>query len=130
MIQNLGYLDSATTGSLELIALCDEIVGWLRRYLRKIEVDEQSLSLGLIREIGPDGWFLESEDTVSHLREDWVPRLFDRAGYETWEEEGRMTLEQRANRLVKTIIAEHRAPSLPEAIRRVLSNYLADSPAG
>ena len=128
LVQNVGYLDSALTGSLELMVLGDELIGWLRRYFRDIEVSPESLCLDLIREAGPDGDYLASEDTVRRLREEWQPALFDRSSYETWAGSGAATLEQRANRKARRLIAEHRAPPLPERTRAALSR-LADAPA-
>jgi trimethylamine--corrinoid protein Co-methyltransferase len=127
LVQNVGYLDSALTGSLELMVLCDEIVGWLRRYLRDIEVSEESLGLQMIREAGPDGDYLAAEDTVRRLGEEWQPALFDRSSYETWAEDGKTTLEQRANRKVRRLIAEHRSPPLPEPTCAALTR-LAGAP--
>ena len=121
LVQNIGYLDSALTGSLELMVLGDELIGWLRRYLRDIEVSPESLCLDLIREAGPDGDYLAAEDTVRRLREEWQPGLFDRSSYETWAGEGQTTLESRANRKARRLIAEHRAPALPERTRAALS---------
>lgn len=120
LVQNAGYLDSALTGSLELVVLCDELIGWLRRYLRDIEVSGRTLALQAIREAGPDGDFLAAEDTLAGLREEWKPGLFDRSSYETWEAAGAATLEQRANRKARALIAEHRAEPLPEAVRAEL----------
>ena len=121
LVQNAGYLDSALTGSLELMVLCDELIGWLRRYLRDIEVSEETLSLAAIREAGPDGDFLAAEDTVARLREEWQPTLFDRASWEAWREAGGTTLEQRANGKVQAILREHRAEPLPAAVRAELA---------
>jgi trimethylamine--corrinoid protein Co-methyltransferase len=121
MVQNIGYLDSAMTGCLELMVLANEIVGWLRRFLRDIDVSRESLAVDLIRQVGPDGDFLETEDTVRRLREDWLPSLFDRAGYETWAAEGMTDLGGRANRQVRKILREHRAEPLPQGTRDVLA---------
>ena len=125
MIQNIGYLDSAMTGSMELMVLCDEIIGWIKRYLRDIEVSEETLALETIRQVGPDGDFLGTEHTVSHLRDDWMPALFDRASYQAWAEEGRTTLEQRANRKVRSVLQDHPADPLPEGVRAALETFLA-----
>jgi trimethylamine--corrinoid protein Co-methyltransferase len=54
LIHDIGYLDCAMTGSLELVAFCDEIISWLRRYLRKLEISEETLALDLIHEVGPE----------------------------------------------------------------------------
>lgn len=120
LVQNVGYLDSALTGSLELMVLGDELIGWLKRYLRDIEVSEESLGLELIAQVGPDGDFLGTEDTVRRLREDWQPALFDRSSFEEWEQEGGASLEQRANRRVRNILESHRAPPLSAPVRRAL----------
>jgi len=69
LIHDIGYLDCAMTGSLELVVFCDEMVGWLRRYLRKLDISEETLALDLIHEVGPDGHFLETEHTLRHVRE-------------------------------------------------------------
>ncbi len=116
LIHDLGYLDCGMTGSLELVAFCDEIIGWLRRYLRELEICEETLALDLIHEIGPDGQFLDTEHTLRHFREDWVPSLSDRLDYDRWAAKGSTTLQQRANQKVREMIETHRAERLPEDV--------------
>jgi trimethylamine--corrinoid protein Co-methyltransferase len=116
LIHDIGYLDCAMTGSLELVHFCDEIIGWLRKYFTKLEISEDTLALDLIHEIGPDDQFLESDHTFNHVREDWNPSLMDRLDFHRWAEEGSTTLEERANRKVKQIIENHRAEPLPNNI--------------
>jgi trimethylamine--corrinoid protein Co-methyltransferase len=116
LVHDIGYLDCAMTGSLELVALCDEIIGWLRRYFRPLDINEDTLALDLIHEVGPDGHFVETDHTLRHVREDWIPSLFDRRNYQRWSADGATTFEQRANRKVKDVLASHCAPSLPTGI--------------
>ena len=116
LIHDVGYLDCAMTGSLELVAFCDEIIGWLRRYLRKLEITEETLALDLIHETGPDGHFLETAHTLRHVRDDWLPTLSDRSAHHRWAAEGATTLQQRANKSVRQIIESHRAEPLPEDV--------------
>ncbi len=116
LIHDIGYLDCAMTGSLELVHLCNEIIGWLRRYFSSLEINEDTLALDLIHEIGPDGHFLEADHTYKYVREDWNPTIIDRLDYHRWVEEGSTTLEERANKKVREIIADHRADPLPEDV--------------
>jgi trimethylamine--corrinoid protein Co-methyltransferase len=116
LIHDVGYLDCAMTGSLEFVAFCDEVIGWLRRYFRKLEIDEDTLALDLIHQIGPDGHFVETEHTLRHVREDWVPTLMDRFDYHRWEAKGATTLQQRANRKVRELMESHRAEPLPNEV--------------
>jgi trimethylamine--corrinoid protein Co-methyltransferase len=58
IIHDLGYLDCAMTGSLELVAFCDEIVEWIKRYWQPLEITQETLALDLIHAVVPDGHFL------------------------------------------------------------------------
>ena len=124
LIHDVGYLDCAMTGSLELVAFCDEIIGWLRRYLRKLEISEETLALDLIHEIGPDGHFLETEHTLRHAHEDWLPTVFDRFDYHRWLAEGATMLQQRVNQKVREIIQSHRAQPLPGGVVGSISSIV------
>ncbi len=123
LIHDIGYLDCAMTGSLELVLFSNEIIGWLQRYLRKLEISEETLALDLIHEIGPDGHFLETEHTYRHVREDWRPTLMDRFDFHRWAASGSTTLQQRANEKVREIIENHRADPLAEDVAKSINSY-------
>jgi trimethylamine--corrinoid protein Co-methyltransferase len=124
LIHDIGYLDSAMTGSPELVVLCDEIIGWLRRYCRELEITEETLALDEIHALGPDGHFLESAHTLRHIREDWRPTLMDRSNFHRWAENGSRTLQERANQKVLELIAESHAPALPGDVRSKIETVL------
>jgi trimethylamine--corrinoid protein Co-methyltransferase len=126
LIHDIGLLDSGMTGSLELVALCDELIGWLRQYLRHLEISEETLAIDLIDRLGPDGNFLETEHTLSHCREVWRPSLFDRFDYRRWAAKGNLTLEERANRKVREILDHHRAEPLEPGVRLAIDKIVND----
>ena len=129
LIHDVGYLDCAMTGSLELVYFNNEIIGWLRKYLRNLEINEDTLALDLIHEIGPDGNFLETEHTYKHVREDWRPTLLDRLDYPRWADQGSKTVQERAKDKVKEIIKNHRAAPLPEDVVQKLNDFaMQDNP--
>jgi trimethylamine--corrinoid protein Co-methyltransferase len=125
LIHDVGYLDCAMTGSLEFVAFCDELIGWLRRYLRPLEITEETLALDLIHEIGPDGHFMESRHTLRHVREDWCPTLFDRLDFHRWAAQGATTLQERARRKVEAILVGHRAEPLSSAALEAIEAIVA-----
>jgi trimethylamine--corrinoid protein Co-methyltransferase len=124
LIHDVGYLDCAMTGCLELVAFCNEVISWLRRYLRDLEITEETLALDLIDELGPDGHFLYSDHTYRHVRESWEPTLRDRLDYERWAAEGATTLQERANAKVREILKEHRAEPLPKDVVERLNEII------
>ncbi len=116
LVHDVGYLDCAMTGSLELVAFCDEIIEWVRRYTRRVEINEETLALDLIDQIGPDGTFLDTEHTLKYVREEWRPKLIDRRSYQRWKERGATTLQQRANQKVRQILETHRSEPFPDDV--------------
>jgi len=116
LIHDIGYLDSAMTGSLELVVYCNEVISWLKGYFKKPEITEETLALDLIHDIGPDGFFLEAEHTYRHVFQGWSPTLLDRKSYTQWAEEGKTSLQIRANHLAKEILHNHQVEPLPTSV--------------
>ena len=125
LIHDLGYLESGLTTSLAQVAVCDEIVGWIRRFLAPVEVADETLALDLVEERGPTGQFLNTKHTQRHWRERWYPGLFERASYGVWRDAGSRSLAERAAQHVATILAGHVVKPLPsesrDEIRSVVS---------
>lgn len=120
MIHDVGYLDSAFTGSLSHLVLCNDIIGWVRRVMAPVEIDDEALALDVIDEVGPGGVFLTHKHTRRHARERFQPRLFDRGSYDDWLARGGLDATQRAAAQVDEILASHRPEPLPGDVRRAL----------
>ncbi len=92
-------------------------------------IDDETLALDEIHKVGPDGEYIHSEHTRQHYKERYYPQLLDRRNYETWAQKGSKTLAERAARQVEGILAQHRAPQLPERVRGQLREIVARSEA-
>jgi trimethylamine--corrinoid protein Co-methyltransferase len=117
LIHDLGYLESGLTFSLPQLVICEEIVGWIRAFLKGVEVSEETLALEVIGQTGPEGHYLNKEHTRRHFREAWYPRLFDHQDYKTWKDRGGKTLGERAAERVEEILKEHKPEPLPDDVR-------------
>jgi trimethylamine--corrinoid protein Co-methyltransferase len=112
LVHDLGYLESGMTGSLAQLVVCAEVVSWLRHLQRPIVVDDETLALDLVDELGPGGQFLAAGHTRRHFREHWYSSLFERQTREAWEADGGGTLAERAARRVDQVLAS--APPVRE----------------
>ena len=102
LIWGLGQLESEKTISLARLVLDDETVSFCRRYQRGFAVDEETLQLKLIKEVGIGGSFLETEHTLLNFREHlWEPGILNRKPRERCPE----PLEQAARRRAEELIA-------------------------
>lgn len=104
VVHDLGYLESGLTYSFAQLAICDEIVGWLRHLRAPYDTSDEALALDLIDEVGADGQFLAARHTLRHFRELYYPNLFERATYEVWREKDGGTLADRAGDRVDQIL--------------------------
>jgi trimethylamine--corrinoid protein Co-methyltransferase len=125
IVHDLGYLDSAMTGCLELVAFSDEVIEWIKHYWQPLEINAETLALDLIHATAPDGHFLESDHTLKHFRDLWTPTLFNRQDFEKWNNQGSRTLQQNANQRVREIIGSHRAEALAPDVVAKLDDIVA-----
>jgi trimethylamine--corrinoid protein Co-methyltransferase len=107
LVHDLGYLESGLTFSLAQLAICDEIVGWMRGYIAPVDLSDEALALDLIDERGPTGQYMNTKHTQRNWRKRWYPQLFDRATFGDWSRAGSTTLAERAAQRVAKILAEH-----------------------
>lgn len=125
LCHDVGYTESGLTGSILQTAMMDEAIGYSRRITRGIEVNEDTLAVGAIHNVGPNGHYLREENTRKYYKtEYWYPALCDRRNYEEWEMMGKTTMSDRVIARVHDILATHQAsPIKPEtepAIQQVL----------
>jgi len=120
IVHDLGYLESGLSGSLAHLVICDEVLGWIEHFVRGVEINDETLALDLIDEVGPDGQFLDSDHTLKHFRERWYPKLFDRDNYDGWMAKGSKSLGERAAARVASILSEHRPEPLPDDVTRAV----------
>ena len=124
LVHDLGYLESGKCFSPQMLVLCDELAGFIRHFLQGIEVNEETLALELIAELGPDGDYLGSEHTLRHFREGWQPVLFDRLHFEGWAQAGRKSLMERSGQRIAELLGAHKPPGLSPGIRRNIEEAL------
>lgn len=116
LIHDVGYMDNGTTGALDQLVICHEMIGWIKQYMKEIAVDAENLALDLIDEVvRNDSDFLQTQHTLEHFREDFYPELTERQNYDTWQEQGSTTLRERAAKKVDQLLKEHRPVPLTAA---------------
>ena len=120
LIHDVGYMDSGTTTALTQVVICHEIIAWIKQYMKGLVIDEESLALHVVEEVGTDGNFIETEHTLRHFKEDEYPELRDHRRYDDWLALGGTTLKDRASEKVEKLLAEHEPPPLDEGIRKAL----------
>lgn len=120
LVHDVGYINNGLTTSFEQLVVSNEVIGMVRRITQGLEINEETMALDLIDEIGPGGEFLTSEHTLRHFKENWFPKLISRSPYEKWEQEGKKDLATRANEKARYILENHTPKPLDEQIKEKL----------
>lgn len=125
LIHDVGFTDLGMTGSLDQLVMCDEIIGMVRRMMVGVEVNQDTLAVDVLDEVGPGAQFLGVEHTFKHFRERvWYPTLIDRRSYSDWERDGKKTMGERVREKVKNILSTHSPKLLPERTVKVLDQIV------
>jgi trimethylamine--corrinoid protein Co-methyltransferase len=118
IIHDVGFMDAGLQGSLALIAIADDVLGFLRAATAGVVVDDETLALDVVEELGPTGNYLTHDHTLKHFRKAYYSRLADKRQYSQWAERGATTMEQRAAEQVEEIVSSHEPQPLPPDIQR------------
>lgn len=125
LVHDVGYMESASTGSLEQIAMVDEIVGMIKKFTDGIEVNDYTLALDVIDEVGPEGDHLTHEHTMDNFKEvAWHPTLMDRDVPDTWMDKGSKSMEERLRKKVQEILEDHEPEPLPEETKEKIDTVI------
>jgi len=125
MLSGAGLLHAAAIFSLEELVLDAELFGLIAHMAQPLVVDAEAIAEELIDAVGPHGDYLSEEHTVRHMRELWMPKLFERGPWEDWEVGGRRGSRERAAERVRAILDTHRATPLPGRVADELDRIVA-----
>lgn len=116
-VHDAGLMYHATMISPEMIVLSNEIIDMGKSLMRGIVINNETLPLGLIEQVGPRNSFLSESHTLEHFREFWVPRIFDRSRTRTKDAKN---CEDLLNQETIRILETHEPKPLPEDLVREL----------
>lgn len=119
--------------SLIELALDAEIASYVAATQAGVPIDDETLAVEVIEQVGIAGNYLGEKHTRRHMRDVWRPRFFDRLPYEQWVREGRRESSDLATEWVDRTLKEHTAqaldPSLVAELDRIARRYAASHDA-
>jgi len=124
IVHDVGFMDAGMQGSLQTMTISNEILGFLRAAIAGIVVNDETLALDVIEELGPTGSYLGHDHTLRHYKEPYYSKLLDKNPHSVWEKRGATTMEQRATKMVDDILAKHKVEPLPEDIQKAIHHVV------
>jgi len=126
LIHDVGYLESGLLGSLDMLVLSNEAISMVKRIMRGISVNQETLAVDVISRVGPGGHFLDDDHTISHFKKEiWIPELIDRSNLEEWSRAGHKNMGDRVRQRVHQILETHHPQPLEEKMIHELKAIIA-----
>ena len=126
LYQGAGWLEGGLTASYEKLIVDAEILQMMSEVVQPLVVDDDSLGLGAIAEVGPGGHFFGTAHTLERYETAFYrPIVSDWRNYETWADDGRRTATERANAIWKRLLAEFEPPALPADRAEAITDFVA-----
>ncbi len=120
-----GWQEGGLVASYEKFVADIDMCQIIAESLRPIMVDDAELALDAITEVGPGGHFFGVDHTLErYATAFYEPLLFSRATYEQWDEEGRLSTEQRANAVWKQVLADYQPPPIDDAVVAEMNDFV------
>jgi len=98
------------------LVMDNEFARMIKHTVQGIPVNDETLAVDAIHEIGIGKDFLSHQSTYDHMRSLSHPKLIDRKTREDWESEGRTDIHQRALAEAKQILETYTPEPLEESV--------------
>lgn len=111
----IGQVENGFVFSFRQLVLDHEIVAFAKRLLAGMEVDDDTLAVATIEDVGPGGDFLTVPHTVEHFRRElWSTDIGEHMSHGTEQGKAHLRAEENALEQARRILATHDPHPLTE----------------
>ncbi|MCL4298604.1 MAG: trimethylamine methyltransferase family protein [Anaerolineae bacterium] len=122
----IGWLEGGLTASYEKFIIDAENLAMFAHFLRGFEINEETLALDMIAEVGPGGHHFGTPHTQARFSTEFYESfLADRLSYQTWFEAGSFDAAKRAHLIWKELLNQYEAPPMDPGLAEALRDYVA-----
>lgn len=121
-------LELGITFCFEQFVIDNEIARMIKRAVQGIDVDDDTLAVDVIAQVGAGGDFLMQEHTMRYMRDvQSQPGLIDRRMRNAWLEAGGRNLTEAAHEEALSILTSYKPEPLPEDVSKRLRNIVEEA---
>jgi len=125
LMHGAGWMEGGLHASLEKMLVDADLLQMVATMLEPVVVDDDTLAVDTIEQVGPGGHFFGTAHTQARFRDAFYrPILSDWRNYESWEEAGRPTADQKAHQLVGRYLDAYEPPAMDPAVQAELRAFV------
>lgn len=122
-----GVMNSFNTLSYEKYLLDEQNIEMLMKIVNGMTIHTDDEELENISEVGPGGQYIGEEHTMDYMNEElYMPKLYNKMGYASWEKNGKKDATQLANEKIDERIESFECPSLSKEQEGILKEYIGN----
>jgi trimethylamine--corrinoid protein Co-methyltransferase len=129
VVGGAGTLGAGAAFGAQQLVMDGEIFAWNAAIAAGITVDEETIALDVIAQVGIGGNYLGQRHTRRHMKEVWRPRLLDRSMWDAWVSSGREGPYEKATAHARALVEDHRVAALSPEVEATLARLVA-KPSG
>lgn len=124
-LHSAGWLEGGLVSSFEKFVMdCDQL-GMLQAMAKGVDLSENGQAMDAIAEVGPGSHYLGCNHTQNNFETAFYrSNITDNNSFEQWEIEGKLRLEERANKVARSWIENHVAPPMDPDIKAKLEAFV------
>ena len=121
-------LDNGMTFSFPQLIIDNEFAKMIKQVCMGIPVNDETLAVDEIHEVGPAGEFLTRDNTAMLFKElRSIPKFIDRNPRSSWEEAGCPDILKRAEEEARYILDNYKPDPLPETTREEIRTIVDEA---
>lgn len=131
VVYGAGCLESGLTFDYAKMMMDAEMIRNIYQVIRGIPVNDETIALDVMQEVGPGGEYMTHMHTFQHMKGLSQSQLFDRRNRAAWlESSGGKDLTERAYEAAKKVLETHKPVPLrqgaAEAMKSIIDDYEAE----
>lgn len=120
-------LEMGVTFDFGQLVMDNEFARMIKHAVQGIPVNDETLAVDVIKEVGPFKDFLSHKHTLRHMRSQSQPVLIDRRRRSKWEQAGGTDIYQRATEKAREILETHKPEPLPDSVLSRLRSIVEET---
>jgi trimethylamine---corrinoid protein Co-methyltransferase len=122
ILHSVGLLENYMTMSYEKFIIDDEMLGMIRNFADRFPVNEDTLAVDTIINVGSGGNYISEEHTFRHMKDMRIPVISSRQNYAGATE--LTDTAQRAHEFCKKVLQDYKSPGLDEKVETELNKFI------
>ena len=125
LLHGAGWLEGGLLTSYEKMVIDGDILNMISEMLKPITIDDATLAVEAIAEVGPGGHFFGTSHTQErYTTEHFQPMVSSWKNFESWDEDGRIEAPERSTKIAQQMIDAHQEPPMEPQIRAELDEFV------